>query len=89
MVQVASEAGRRVRVTADHPFIVGTGEDEQILTLKAARDLDDSDWLPLSLGGPPGVQHQDLAAAWAALLDDELVPVERVLVRPPVPRSRP
>jgi UDPglucose 6-dehydrogenase len=81
VVQVTTKLGRRVRVTGDHPFIVGTGEDEEILTLKAAHDLDESDWLPLALGGPPGFAP-DLAHI-GGVLDDELVPLERVLVRPP------
>jgi UDPglucose 6-dehydrogenase len=81
VVEVTTKLGRRVRVTADHPFVVGTGEDEELLTLKAAGDLEDGDWLPLALGGPPGFAP-DLAHI-GGVLDDELVPVDRVLVRPP------
>src|SRR5215204_1397203 len=54
LVEVRTKTGRRVRTTADHPFIVGDGLGEEILTLKAAGDLDATDWLPVALGGPSG-----------------------------------
>src|SRR5918998_249605 len=34
MVEVHSKLGRRVRTTADHPFVVGDGYDGEILTVK-------------------------------------------------------
>ncbi len=80
MVEVRTKMGRRVRVTEDHPFIVGTGEDEELLTLKAAGDLDGTDWLPLALGGPLGFEPG--VYSMAGVLEDELVEPERVLVRP-------
>jgi UDPglucose 6-dehydrogenase len=75
MVEVRTKTGRRVRTTADHPFIVGDGEGEEILTLKAAGDLDATDWLPLALGGPAGFAPE-LAPVLGA------VEGENVLVRP-------
>ena len=82
------EARAPGRVTADHPFIVGTGDDEEILTLKPAADLDAGDWLPLALGGPPGFAPE--LAHIGGVLDDELVRA-RARARPaaPRPRSRP
>jgi UDPglucose 6-dehydrogenase len=78
MIEVRTKTGRRIRTTADHPFIVGDGLGEEILTLKAARDLETADWLPLALGGPAGFAPE-LAPVMGAL--DE-VDGERVLVRP-------
>ena len=63
--------GRRVRTTADHPFIVGDGLGDEVLTLKAAGDLDATDWLPLALGGPPGFAPE-LAPVMGAV--DEATP---------------
>src|SRR5215213_2064449 len=48
VVEVRTKTGRRVRTTADHPFIVGDGHGDELLTLKPAGDLDAGDWLPLA-----------------------------------------
>ena len=48
--------GRRVRTTADHGFLVGTGRDEEVLTRMAAEDLDGDCWLPLATGAVPGLE---------------------------------
>src|SRR5918994_5688063 len=45
MVEVRTKLGRRVRTTADHPFLVGDGLGDDVITRKLARDLDDSDWV--------------------------------------------
>jgi UDPglucose 6-dehydrogenase len=75
MVEVRTKTGRRVRTTADHPFIVGDGQGEEILTLKAAGELDTTDWVPLALGGPGGFEP-DLAPVMTAFEGED------VLVRP-------
>jgi UDPglucose 6-dehydrogenase len=80
MVEVRTKLGRRVRTTADHPFIVADGHGEEILTLKPAAELDSTDWLPLALGGPSG--FEPALAHIGGVLDERAVDVERVLVRP-------
>jgi UDPglucose 6-dehydrogenase len=80
VVEVQTKMGRRVRTTADHPFVVGTGADDELLTVKAAGDLTADDWLPLALGGPSGFAPRLLPIAGA--LEDGAVAPERVLVRP-------
>jgi len=80
MVEVRTKLGRRVRVTADHPFIVGTGRDDEVLTRKLAHELDEHDWLPLALGGQPG--EEPAVAHIGGVLEDRLVPPGRVFVRP-------
>jgi UDPglucose 6-dehydrogenase len=44
--------GRRITVTADHPFVVGDGIDGDRTTTKLAGDLNERDWLPLAQGFP-------------------------------------
>ncbi len=81
LVEVRTKTGRRVRTTADHPFIVGDGEGEELLTLKPAGDLDATDWLPLALGGPSGFAPE-LAPVMGAVTSDVLVrPAARELER--------
>jgi UDPglucose 6-dehydrogenase len=80
MVEVRTKTGRRVSTTADHPFIVGDGTGDDVLTLKAAGELDTTDWLPLALGGPPGFAPE--LAPVMGVLGEHAVEGERVLVRP-------
>jgi UDPglucose 6-dehydrogenase len=80
MVQVRTKMGRRVTVTADHPFIVGDGQDDQVLTRVLARDLTESDWLPLALGAPQGFEPEVYSVMGA--IEDGAVSAESVLVRP-------
>jgi UDPglucose 6-dehydrogenase len=80
MIEVRTKTGRRVRTTADHPFIVGDGEGEEVLTLKPAAELDPTDWLPLALGGPSGFAPE--LAPVMGVLDEGAVAGEAVLVRP-------
>jgi UDPglucose 6-dehydrogenase len=80
MVEVRTKMGRRVRVTPDHPFIVGDGQDDEILTRVLASDLADSDWLPLAAGSVPGFEPRVYSVMGA--IEDGVVEAERVLVRP-------
>jgi UDPglucose 6-dehydrogenase len=80
MVEVRTKMGRRLTVTADHPFIVGDGNDDAILTRVLARDLSDSDWLPLALGCGPGFAPALLSLA--GVVEDAVVEADAVMVRP-------
>jgi len=51
MIDLRTKMGRRLTVTADHPFWVRDGDDVRMV---AAGDLTDADWLPISLGTPLG-----------------------------------
>src|SRR5680860_1122803 len=64
MVEVTTKMGRRLRVTADHPFVVGDGQDDAILTRVLAGELTEADWLPVELTAAPSV-----AARRATVLD--------------------
>jgi UDP-glucose 6-dehydrogenase len=80
MVEVRTKLGRRVRTTVDHPFLVGDGYGDDVITRKLAGDLDESDWVPLAFGGPSG--FEPALAHIGGVLDDRAVEPERVLVRP-------
>jgi UDPglucose 6-dehydrogenase len=80
MVEVTTKMGRRVRVTADHPFIVGDGQDGEVLTRVLAHELTTSDWLPLALGSPQGFEPEVYSVMGA--IEDGAVAAEGVLVRP-------
>ena len=80
MVEIHTKMGRRVRTTADHPFVVGDGIDDHVVTVKAAGDLDTADWLPLALGGPTGCEPRVLSVMGP--IEDGVVDPDRVLVRP-------
>ncbi|MFN8161158.1 MAG: nucleotide sugar dehydrogenase [Solirubrobacterales bacterium] len=51
MVEVESGGGR-IRVTADHPFVVGDGVDDEVLTVVLAAELTEADFLPHSIEAP-------------------------------------
>jgi UDPglucose 6-dehydrogenase len=52
---VRTKMGRRIRCTADHPFVVFDG-DGKPRGVKLARELGVDDWLPLAQGGDAVVQ---------------------------------
>jgi UDPglucose 6-dehydrogenase len=79
LVEVRTKLGRRVRTTTDHPFLVGDGLGDDVVTRKLAGDLDTTDWVPLALGGPGGFEPE--LAHIGGVLEDRLVEPERVRVR--------
>jgi UDPglucose 6-dehydrogenase len=80
MVEIRTKMGRRLKVTADHPVIVGDGEDDEILTRVMAKDLTESDWMPLAAGSVPGFEPRVYSVMGA--IEDGAVAAEKVLVRP-------
>jgi UDP-glucose 6-dehydrogenase len=50
VVEVGTASGRRVTVTADHPFVVGDGAGGDVHDVRLAGQLTLDDWLPLALG---------------------------------------
>jgi UDPglucose 6-dehydrogenase len=79
MVEIRTKMGRRLRVTADHPVIVGDGQDEEVLTTVRAEDVTAADWLPLAGGGVEGVAAVTYSTIAAV---EDSIPVEQVIVRP-------
>jgi UDPglucose 6-dehydrogenase len=80
MVEIRTKMGRRITVTADHPVIVGDGEDDEVLTRVLARDLETTDWIPLATGAPHGFAPGVYSVMGA--IDDGVVPLDQVFVRP-------
>jgi UDPglucose 6-dehydrogenase len=79
MVEIRTKMGRRLKVTADHPMIVGDGEDDAVLTTVRAEYVTAADWLPLAGGGVKG-RAPAVYPTFAAVEDS--IPVEQVIVRP-------
>jgi UDPglucose 6-dehydrogenase len=79
MIEVQTKMGRRIRVTADHPIVVGDGVDDEVLTTVRADALTGGDWLPLAMGGRSG-----FAPDWLPTLGaiGRAVSAEQVIVRP-------
>jgi UDP-glucose 6-dehydrogenase len=80
MIEVRTKMGRRVRTTADHGFLVGTGRDDELLTRMPAEDLDGDCWLPLATGAVPGFEPA-LSPIGGVLVDNADL-AEKARVRP-------
>jgi UDPglucose 6-dehydrogenase len=80
ILEVRTKMGRRVRATADHPFLVGDGASDDV-EVTLADELTSSDWLPLAQGtaapATAPVLLPTLAAAEAAGVEPS-----SVIVRP-------
>jgi UDPglucose 6-dehydrogenase len=79
LVELRTKMGRKLRVTSDHPIVVGDGRDEEVLTTVRADEVTAEDWMPLAGAG--------LASYSAALLStvgvvEDAVPAAEVIVRP-------
>jgi UDPglucose 6-dehydrogenase len=79
MVQVRTKMGRRLTVTADHPFVVGDGTDDEVLSVAPAESLTTADWLPLAVGEVETAAPAVLPTIGS--IEDSFAP-EQVLVRP-------
>ncbi|MGC1851117.1 MAG: nucleotide sugar dehydrogenase [Solirubrobacterales bacterium] len=80
IVEVQTKMGRRVRVTADHPVIVGDGKDDEVVTTIRAADVTDSDWVPLACGG--GDAFSPAVYPTMGALEGGIIPADQVIVRP-------
>jgi UDPglucose 6-dehydrogenase len=78
MVEIRTKMGRRMRVTADHPLVVGDGLDDAILTTVRADEVSESDWLPLATGRS-GSASVPIYSTLGAL---DSIPAGEVIVRP-------
>ena len=80
LVEIQTKMGRRLTVTADHPLIVGDGEDAEVLTHALAHEVTTSDWLPLAAGAPRGFEPR--LYPLMSVIEDGFVAADQVLVRP-------
>jgi UDPglucose 6-dehydrogenase len=79
-VEARTKMGRRIRTTADHPFVCGDGRPEPRLTRKLASALTDNDWLPLASGFPDLGWEDCIGLPLSSLADAGLSPGQ-VIVR--------
>ena len=67
VIDVKTKMGRRLTVTADHDYVVGTGSFGGVLQRKLARDLTTEDWLPVAVGAPLSVEFEQFGRVLDAL----------------------
>jgi UDPglucose 6-dehydrogenase len=79
MVEIRTKMGRRIRVTADHPVIVGDGVDDRVVTTVRAGDVTDADWMPVAGRGLDGFEPSIYSTVGAV---EDAIPAEQVIVRP-------
>jgi UDPglucose 6-dehydrogenase len=80
VVEVRTKMGRRVRCTADHPWVVGNGQNTET-GIKLARDLCEQDWIPLAQGAGAPADPSTFASVLSAAEAAELAPAQ-IVVRP-------
>ena len=77
LVEVRTKMGRRVTVTADHPFVVVDGITGAVDT-RLARDLTEADWIPIVQGSASADGDTEIvfdlraAAVRAGVVDSEI-----------------
>ncbi len=79
MIEIRTKMGRRVRVTADHPVIVGDGRDDKVVTTVWAEEVSESDWLPMAGGGKDSFAPAVYSTVGAI---ENAIPAGQVIVRP-------
>src|SRR4051812_44474334 len=80
ILDVRTKMGRRVRVTPDHPFVVGDGASDDV-EVKPADELTEADWLPLAQGTRGHAEAPELLPTLAAVKAAG-VEAPAVIVRP-------
>ncbi len=80
IVDVRTKTGRRVKVTPDHPMIVGDGRGGEA-GVKAAGELTDEDWLPVAVERTQALDTSGMAYVLSAVEAADLSP-EQLVVRP-------
>jgi UDPglucose 6-dehydrogenase len=83
LLTVRTKMGRRVRCTADHPF-VATGPDGGEVERKLAEELTENDWLPIAQGAPSYVPAPEKAGVCLAGMLSAGLESRDVIVRPTV-----
>ncbi len=89
VIEVRTKMGRRVTVTEDHPFVVGTGETWSPLPTAAwPVSVTTQDWLPVAQHFPlvEAPAHAAAAHGWAAAGRRAAAPGHRVAFRRPARR---
>jgi UDPglucose 6-dehydrogenase len=79
MVELQTKMGRKLQVTADHPIVVGDGQDDEVVTTVRADEVTAADWMPLAGAGLLG----DTAAVMSTVgVIEDSIAASEVIVRP-------
>jgi UDPglucose 6-dehydrogenase len=81
IISIRTKMGRRLKVTADHPVVVGDGGDEVAVDVKPAADLQTTDWLPVSLNFPLLFEGDDSVFDILAAAEHASIDVDNLIVR--------
>jgi UDPglucose 6-dehydrogenase len=81
VIEVRTKTGRRVKVTPDHPMVVGDGRGGEP-GVRAAGDLTRDDWLPLAAERTRELDTSHVACVLSAVEAADLS-AEQLVVRPP------
>jgi UDPglucose 6-dehydrogenase len=81
LVDLRTKMGRRLRVTPDHPFVVGDGIDPDGHEIRLAGELSDEDWLPIAVDGAFDVSYDDAVGQTLLALEAAGVARTDVIVR--------
>lgn len=79
LVQIETKIGRRLRCTADHPLVVGDGAAGADIQVKVARDLTESDWLPIAIGTPVETEQAEIDDVLEGMVMEGLAPADLIL----------
>src|SRR5690348_5235903 len=79
MVELRTKMGRRLKVTADHPIVVGDGQDDEVVTTVRADEVTAADWMPLAGAGLGA--HDPAVYATMGAVEDSITAAD-VIVRP-------
>jgi UDPglucose 6-dehydrogenase len=79
MVELRTKMGRRLKVTADHPIVVGDGQDDEVVTTVRADEVTAADWVPLA---GTGLEAYDPAVYATVGAVEDSIPAAEAIVRP-------
>ncbi len=82
LIEVKTKMGRRVRCTADHPFVVVDPESREVTGTTVAEDLTTDDWLPLAAGPVAMGESRGGRFSLATGMDAAGLSARDVIVRP-------
>ncbi|HET9153828.1 MAG TPA: nucleotide sugar dehydrogenase [Solirubrobacterales bacterium] len=79
MVELRTKMGRKLKVTADHPIVVGDGRDDEVVTTVRADEVTATDWMPVA---GAGLDAYDPAVHATVGAVEDSIPAGEVIVRP-------
>jgi UDPglucose 6-dehydrogenase len=81
LIDVRTKLGRRLTVTADHPFLTGDGRLPDPVGITTAAELTTNDWLPIAQDGPIWLEGDITAGSPLDALDAAGIDRSQVIAR--------